>query len=77
MRSYFAKQSNKIHQGGWLTVLDWAKRRIKDEPTPVKLFKARGGEKYARIIAEVTCDGVKIIRSGRALLLKELLHGKE
>ena len=77
MRSYFAVQGKKLSQGGWLTVLDWSKRRIKISPLPVKLFTARGGDKNARVIAEITPDGARSIQDGRLISLKTLLNGKE
>lgn len=77
MRSYFALQGNKLHQGGWLTVRDWGRRRIQISPSTVKLFTARGGDKNARVIAEITSDGERVIQDGRSVSLKALLSGKE
>lgn len=75
MRSYFAKQGNKVHNGGWLDVLMWARQEIKSNPTPVKLFSCRGGETVARILAEITTDGERLINEGRTISLKTLIHG--
>ena len=77
MRSYFAVQGNKLYQGGWLTVRDWGRRRIHISPLPVKLFTARGGDKHAQVIAEITPDGERCIQDGRLISLKTLLNGKE
>ena len=77
MRSYFAVQGNMVYQGGWITVVDWGKRRIQISPLPVKLFTARGGDKNARVIAEITLDGERVIQDGRIVSLKALLSGKK
>lgn len=75
MRSYFALQGKQIFQGDWLTVLDWARQNILLDPTPVKLFTARGGERNARVIAEITRDSETSIKDGRTLSLKAFLNG--
>jgi len=76
MRSYFAVQEKNIYQGGWLSVIDWARRRIQFNPSPIKLFTAHAGDKNARIIAEITPDRERAIKGGRIISLKTLLNGK-
>ena len=76
MRTYFAMQSKIIRSGGWLTVLYWARSRIRENPVPVKIFTARSGEKYARVVAEITTEGECLVKSGRSLPVKAVLNGK-
>lgn len=72
MRSYYAKQVNVVYCGGWNSVVMWARRAVKADPIPVQLLTARGGEKFARIIAEVSCDGERVVHHGRTIKLKVL-----
>jgi len=74
MRSYFAKQGCVINAGGWLSVLIWARGAIKQSSTPVQLLSVRGGEISAKIIAEVSRDGERIISHGRIINVKALLR---
>ena len=74
MRSYFALQENQLHQGGWITVNAWARHKIQLNTAPIKIFTARGGEKEAQVVAEVTSEGIRAIHDGRILSLKDL-HG--
>lgn len=51
--------------------LDW----VHEDPlVPAKIFRARGGEKEARVIAEATPDGIRFIRRGRVLAVHKLLR---
>lgn len=77
MRTFFAKQGNKIHNDGLDAVVQWARESIKCDPTPVKIFTARAGEKEAKVICEVTPEGEYVITNGRTLPLKDLIRGKE
>ena len=72
MRSYFAAQSKRTYAGGWYAVLAWAGEQIKKDPTPIKLLTARPGERFAKIIAEITKDGMRIIEDGRQVSVKSL-----
>ena len=77
MRSYFALQGNMLHQGGWLTVITWSRCRIKFNPLPIQIFTARGGDKNALIVAEITPCGEKTVQGGRTISVKALISGKE
>lgn len=77
MRSYFAKQGNKLHQGGWVEVLAWARKEIDGDSTPIKLFTSRAGEPDARIVAEISTDGERLINEGRIISLKALINGNK
>ena len=74
MRSFFAKQGNAVHSGGWLSVVLWARVAIEQDDTPVQILSARAGDKIARVIAEISLDGERLIRGGRIIKLK-LLRG--
>jgi len=51
MRSYFAKQNNSMHPGGWITIMNWRKIRIKLNSAPVKTYIARANEKHITTVA--------------------------
>ena len=72
MRSFFAKQGNAVHSGGWLSVVLWARVAVKQDEIPVQILSARAGEKFARVIAEISLDGEKLIRDGRIIKVKFL-----
>jgi hypothetical protein len=66
----------EVHHGGYLDCLVWACQKAASEPTkPALLFTCRPGEKVARIIAEVTAEGERIILNGRLLPLKKVRNG--
>jgi hypothetical protein len=70
MRSYFATQGKRVHTGGWQSVLMWANEQIQTDPTPVKILTARGGDRAARVVAEVTREGGRLIEQGRQIPLR-------
>jgi hypothetical protein len=43
--------------------IEWA--RSQAAKTPVKILRARAGERHARIVAEVTADGWRLVRGRR------------
>ena len=75
MRSYFAVQGSEVYQGGLLSVYNWSRGRA-TTTNPVKILTARGGERNARIVFEVTPEMVRVIKDGRYLPVREL-HGKK
>ncbi|MBU2955075.1 hypothetical protein [Marinobacter sp. F3R08] len=42
----------------------WAQQRTKATGRPIKIVCCRGGEKNGRTIAEVTDEGVRLIKAG-------------
>ena len=72
MRCYYAKQGDSIFCGSWLSVLEWARRAVKKNSVPVPLLTVRGGERFERIIAEVTQDDERLVRNGRIIKTKAL-----
>ena len=72
MRSYYAKQASIVHEGGWLAVVEWGRCSLKKNNVPVQLLTARPGEKYARVIGEISLDGERLVNQGRFLLVKSL-----
>ena len=75
MHSYFATQGKLTHAGGWYSVTAWASSQIQIDPTPVKILKARAGQKQARVIAEVTPEDIHSVQAGRQVAVRSL-HGK-
>jgi hypothetical protein len=72
MRSYFATQGKRVQEGGWQSVLIWANEQIQTDPTPVKILTARAGDRTARVVAEVTQEGGRLIEQGREVPLRSL-----
>ena len=75
MRTYFAVQQHKIINAGWQQCLHWAREQLDENDAPVHLLTARGGDKDAVIIAEVTVDHERMIEGGRAMSIKSVMHG--
>ncbi|CAA9892796.1 conserved hypothetical protein [Candidatus Methylobacter favarea] len=76
MRTFFAIQQDKTSNSGWQQCLNWARQQIKEDDTPVQLLTARGGDKEAVVIAEITVERERMIENGRVLPVKRLMHGK-
>ena len=75
MRTYFAVQQHKTINAGWQQCLLWARQQILEHEAPVHLLTARGGDKEAVIIAEITLEHERMINGGRAILIKRLMNG--
>lgn len=76
MRTFFAIQQNKTFQGGRQQCLSWARHQIKENPVAIQILTARGGDKEAVVIAEITVDYERIIHGGRRMLIKGLRNGQ-
>jgi len=76
MRTFFAVQQDKSFNSGWQQCLSWAHQQIKEDGTAIQLLTARGGDKDAVVIAEITTDHERMIEGGRALSVKRLINGK-
>ena len=65
--------------GNWYQVTYYARMAItEDQHLILKLYKARAGEKKARLIAEITRDGIRGIENGHQPTIRNLLknhHG--
>ena len=73
MKSYFAYVGKKAVKGGFSDCLVRGAQMVEeDEGAIVKLCCARGGEKNARILAELSRDGLRFCRSGRMVKLRTL-----
>jgi len=72
VHSFYAMQGKRTHSGGWYSVATWAKSQVNHDPMPVKILKARAGEKFARIVAEFTKDGMRGIQDGRQVAVRSL-----
>jgi hypothetical protein len=75
MRTYFAVQQHKTINAGWQQCLQWAREQLDENDAPVHLLTARGGDKDAVIIAEMTVGHERMIEGGRAMSIKRLMHG--
>lgn len=76
MRTFFAIQQDKTFNAGWQQCLIWARQQIIENSIAIQLLTARVGEKEAVIIAEITTYSEHMIKGGRTLEVKRLLHGK-
>ncbi len=77
MRTYFAVQGNKSFNSGWQQCLSWARHQIQENNSAIQLLTARAGDKEAVVIAEITTDGERMIKGGRALPVKRLMNGNK
>jgi hypothetical protein len=73
MRSFIALQRRTAHPGGWLDCVAWARERAQEGP-PVRILTARAEEHTARVVAEVTADGERLITGGRTVPLRQIRH---
>ena len=76
MRTFFAIQQDNSFSSGWQQCLSWARQQIKVDSTAIQLLTARGSDKDAVVIAEITANSERMIKGGRTLPVKRLLHGK-
>ena len=77
MRTFFAIQQDKTFNSGWQQCLSWARQQIKENNTVIKLLTARVGDKEAVVIAEITAISERMIKDGRTLEIKRLVHVKD
>lgn len=75
MRTYIATQGRATYTHGLMCCLSWSAKQIELNPDPIKIFKARAGEAYATVIAEVTSDSIRFITNGRIVATKALRDG--
>ncbi len=71
MRSFVALQGgSKSFVGGWHAVTRWASHQVSDNASPVKIIRARAGDKYGKIVAEITREGLRRIPNGRQVAVR-------
>lgn len=81
MAVYFADRSGaETFAGSIAQCAAWARARVAADPAAaVQILRARAGEPSARIVAEVTRGGVRLIARGRrapvAALTRKLRRG--
>jgi len=67
MISYIATQGRDTFRGGFAQCVLWARERIAERPQPVRIAKARGGERNARVVAEIAPEGERVVADGRVV----------
>ena len=75
MRTFFAISGRRVFNGGYIDCLLWANSVVTRNHTRIaKVLIARPGEKVARVVAEITQDGLRIIQRpvGRVVGLRTL-----
>ena len=76
MRTFIAVQQKKVFNSGWSGCVKWAQEQLQDNPAPIQILLARGGEKTARVVAEIAPEGLRMIGQGRTVEIKGLrLYG--
>jgi len=72
MRSFFAFHKQGGVQHGFLRCLHWAEAEVRNGVPVVKVATARPADRDARIVAEITQAGVRLIEGGRLIPLKRV-----
>lgn len=73
MKCFIAKHGSMIFTGSWYACTNWAIQQVSKEDTCIiKIYQARGGEKNARIVSEVSNNTISHIANGRYMSLKDL-----
>jgi hypothetical protein len=65
VHSYIALQGRETKGGTFAECVLWARARVCKGSPPVKIARARAGEKHARVVAEIAPEGERLIRGGR------------
>ena len=72
MYTYIAKCGHARQHGGYARCLAWAEAQVDRDPdSVVKIYHARRGERWMRVVAEVTNEVRRIIRAGRQVRVRE------
>lgn len=66
------ERARQSHSNNLPRCIKWAQQRAEATERPIKIVVCRAGEKQGRIIAEVTSDGVRLIKSGALWPRKKL-----
>ena len=72
MRTYIAATKNSSYTNGWFNCLKWAQSEVESSGAIIKIHVARPEVKTARIVAEVTTEGIRVINNGRYVTLRSL-----
>ena len=70
MKTYIGIAGSEIHSDGWLGCLYWSQSQVDNGVDVVKIHVARPDVKTMRVVAEITCDGVRLIQDGRHVPLR-------
>lgn len=72
MHIYLAETKGSNFKHGWLSCVHWAFDQVRNSPDcTVRIFRCRAGEKFMRIVAEVSSDGLSFIEDGRTTQIKK------
>lgn len=71
MKTYFALSQNSVNIGSFTSCCRYANSLL-NEHDAIQIAVARGGEKRARIVGELTCDGFRLISQGRYVDVKKV-----
>lgn len=72
MTSYLAFNHREHVVGSLAETIQWAIQTSTTQSQPVRVARARAGEKFARLIIEVSKGAPYAIRSGRSIRVKEV-----
>lgn len=75
MKVFTAVNGNQSFNGNWLSCLHWADNILRHDLTNdgiIKLYVCRPELKTARIVAEVSSNGIRLIKNGRIVSIRSL-----
>ncbi len=73
MITYACQLEHRWRIGGFTEVYKWGACLVSQKPQAVaKIYRIRGGDKYARVIGEITHAGYTEIHTGRYLRIKNI-----
>ncbi len=73
MITYACKVDRSVLFGGFVSVCNWGSQQVAEHSTTVAtIYRMRGGEKEASVVAEITSDGIYPISKGRYVKVRKL-----
>ena len=72
MTSYLAFNQRTHLEGSLSDTFQWAVQTSMTQNQPVRIARARAGEKFARMVVEVSKGTAYAVRSGRVIRVKEV-----
>jgi hypothetical protein len=72
VHSYIALAGKATFSGSLAQCITWSREQLQAHPGPSKILKARAGERFACVVAEIAVDGERLIRDGRTVKIRKL-----
>jgi hypothetical protein len=74
--TFYAVKEDQVFNSGWAECICWARQRLQENDAVIRILTARGGEKQAIVVAEITAQCERMIYGGRTFPVKRLVNGK-